>query len=74
MTTVASARASRAPLTARLDGREPTDRCMNEAAEISEPRCLQEIQNPASAEAAAATAVAASRDLYSSGLAWHATT
>lgn len=25
---------ARAPLTVRLDGREPTDRCMNEAAEI----------------------------------------
>jgi len=34
------ARASRAPLTARLDGREPTDRCMNEAAEISVTLCI----------------------------------
>lgn len=34
------ARASRAPLTARLNGREPTDRCMNEAAEISVPLCV----------------------------------
>jgi hypothetical protein len=39
---------ARAPLTARLDGREPTDGYMNEAAEISVTPCvcLQEIQNP----------------------------
>lgn len=34
------ARVSRATLTARPDGREPTDRCMNEAAVISKSRRL----------------------------------